>query len=179
MITLAAVCTYNQTRSVMTAALLRHHAERLGVNVRVVDGGTQGCGVAPTSGTIEALARIGIDVRSHRSAPLTATLLDGVHLVLCAEPEHVHAAAWLIGHSGDERCFTLPDFAGLVAAHPRPPADDVRTYVSRLASIRRASDPLLLDGRSIADPTGSGQRAFDATLQRIDAWCRTVIEALQ
>jgi protein-tyrosine-phosphatase len=179
MITLAAVCTFNQTRSVMTAALLRYHAERLGVEARVVGGGTQGRGAAPTSGTIEALARIGIDVRNHRSTPLTAALLDGVHLVLCAEPEHVHAASSLIGHGGEQRCFTLPDFAGLVAAHPRTPGDDVATYVGRLASIRRASDPLLLDGRSIADPTGSGQRAFDATLQRIDAWCRTVIETLR
>ena len=58
------VCTYNQTRSVLMAALLTEHLRAEGVRAAVASAGTRAGGGLPLPTTIDLLARRGIDLSS-------------------------------------------------------------------------------------------------------------------
>ena len=80
--------------------------------VHVSSAGTGAMADVPASSlAVEVSAAHGIDIRDHRSTPLTAPLLREADLILCMEPVHVARAKdlapdssdriHLITHSGD------------------------------------------------------------------------------
>ena len=70
--------------------------------VRVTSAGTGAMDGAPASSLAEATAAAhGIDIRDHRSIPLTAPLLREADLILCMEPLHVTRARDLAPEAGD------------------------------------------------------------------------------
>ena len=102
------VCTYNQTRSVLMAALLDEHLRAEGVRADISGAGTRAAGGAPMSTTVDALAARGIDVRSHRGRPIDGPLVDAADLVITLE-DHVLMGGYgstVLEHFADARIAT-------------------------------------------------------------------------
>jgi len=86
------VCTGNICRSPMGAALLQHafaaQPEPLR-SIKVVSAGVASRTGEPASAhAVTALKKVGIDLRSHASRPVTQELLDDSLLVLCMTESH-------------------------------------------------------------------------------------------
>jgi len=84
------VCTANQCRSPMAEYLLK---KRLGPETswKVASAGTSAIGGFPASSyAIEALEELGIDLRGHRSAPLTEELVDSSEVILVMTRMHLN-----------------------------------------------------------------------------------------
>lgn len=90
--TIVTVCTANICRSPMAEALLKHalraQPEPL-KSLKIVSAGVaarQGERVSENS--VTALNKVGIDIRNHRSQPLSRQLLDEALVVLCMTESH-------------------------------------------------------------------------------------------
>ena len=85
------VCTANICRSPVGEVLLKTRLEAAGLaNWTVSSAGTwaaEGSSAAPFS--IALMAERGLDIRPHRSQPVTEALMAQSDLVLCMETEHV------------------------------------------------------------------------------------------
>src|SRR5512139_2985246 len=92
------VCTGNTCRSPMAEGVLRSILPaEIAAHVRVVSAGTGAQAGAPaTALAISTAASQGIDIREHRSQPLTAEMVRASDLVLGMEPEHVQRVAELV-----------------------------------------------------------------------------------
>jgi protein-tyrosine phosphatase len=94
MVQVLVICTGNTCRSPMAEAILRSllTPELAGV-ARVVSAGTGAAeGVPATTLAIQVCGEGGVDLKSHRSRPLTAALIRSSDLVLGMEPHHVEQA---------------------------------------------------------------------------------------
>lgn len=86
------VCTANICRSPMAAALLQHalaaQPEPLR-SLKVVSAGVVARGGDTVSeNSVLALKKVGLDISSHRSQPLTQAMLDGALAVVCMTESH-------------------------------------------------------------------------------------------
>lgn len=161
------VCTANQCRSPLAAALLRKAVERAGGSHTVLSGGLLEGGEPSPADLVEVARRHGIDLTGHRSRQLTPELLDGADLVLGMTKTHVrdisvmHPKAWpstFTLREFNRRCEELDlgrmPLPNLVAA-----IHEGRTPTSMLAGGRE---------EDISDPMGKGFEAFEelgATLE--------------
>jgi protein-tyrosine-phosphatase len=89
------VCTANICRSPMAEALLRHalaaQPEPLR-SIKVVSAGVAArAGDTISANSVTALKKVGIDLASHRSQPLTDELVRRADLVLCMTEGHLAA----------------------------------------------------------------------------------------
>ena len=93
------ICFGNICRSPMMEVLLQRALdERFGAGMFLVTGGGIGAddGRPPSQGTVRAMSRRGIDVRSHRSRFLTPGIVRGAWKVYAAERYQVdHARGFL------------------------------------------------------------------------------------
>lgn len=81
------ICTGNAARSVMAGAAL---VDRL-PHLSVTTAGTFSVDGQPISWrTREALKRVGLEARTHRSKQIVAEHVDAAELILAMAPEHVH-----------------------------------------------------------------------------------------
>lgn len=81
------ICTGNAARSVMAGAAL---IDRL-PHLSVATAGTFSVDGQPISWrTREALKRVGLEARNHRSKQIMAEHVDAADLILAMAPEHVH-----------------------------------------------------------------------------------------
>jgi len=118
------VCTGNICRSPMAEALLRHNLPP-DSRWRVQSAGLSAFpGDAASEGAVQALAEVGIDLRPHRSRPLT--------------PELVAAAQVIVALTRDHRDEILSLF----------PAANQHAF------LLRAFDPRIGDNKDISDPIG-------------------------
>ncbi|MBI4361740.1 MAG: low molecular weight protein arginine phosphatase [Euryarchaeota archaeon] len=104
------VCTGNICRSPVAAALLARRASEWGLRVAVKSAGT-----APQDRVPEATRRLarelyGLDLSGHRARGVTREMVEGSHLVLCAEEGHMEALQGL-APGACRRIFTLWGFA--------------------------------------------------------------------
>jgi protein-tyrosine phosphatase len=155
------VCTANQCRSPLAAAMLRRSVAARGLEHTVLSGGIIEGGEPSPEMLVEVGLLHDIDLRAHRSRQLTPELLAGADLVLCMTRLHVrdvsvmNPVAWPV-------TFTMLEFirrseelgAGLAAL---PLADRVA-----MAHGDRTPGGLLAAGRGedIPDPMGKGFDAF-------------------
>jgi protein-tyrosine-phosphatase len=104
------VCTGNTCRSPLAEALARAEIERRGwKHVEVASAGlSAGEGHRATRAGVVVAGRAGIDLKAHRSRPLTPRLAFGADLILAMGPGHV---AELRRLGVGERAATLGDFA--------------------------------------------------------------------
>ncbi len=89
--TVAFVCTANICRSPMAAAILRDRLASAGLTdqVRVVSAGVWAdSGRAASAHAANVLKSRGIELRDHRSQPLTAQLLKQADIILVMEESH-------------------------------------------------------------------------------------------
>jgi protein-tyrosine-phosphatase len=110
------VCTANQCRSPMAAALFRDHLARQGFDLaswHVDSAGTwTKPGLPAAAKAIAAMANHGVDIRDHKTKEISAKLIASHELILVMELAHKEALrfefpAW------KDKIFMLSEMAGL------------------------------------------------------------------
>jgi protein-tyrosine-phosphatase len=173
------VCTANQCRSPMAAALLLSHLDLSGREMTVTSAGFGVAGVPPTAGAVSAMAKIGIDLSSHRSRLVTAELCQQSDLVLAMTAQHLVDLV-VLDPSSWTRAFTLRDFVRRAEAiGPLFPDGDAVTWVRRAHGGRNRTGVLSAGrGDDIADPIGLSDRAYERTRDELDRLVASVASRL-
>lgn len=159
-----AVCTANQCRSPMAEVLLARALEERGIPALVTSAGGLPGGVPASAGSVKAMARRGLDLRSHESQQLADDALAGADLVVCMARRHAreavvrHPDAW-------PRTFTLKELVRRgEAVGPRRPDQPLGAWLGELG-VGRTRSALLGDDPldDVADPIGGPDAAYEAT----------------
>ncbi|MFO7779558.1 MAG: hypothetical protein R6V28_14515 [Nitriliruptoraceae bacterium] len=162
---LLVVCTANIARSPLAAALFDAHVRARGLDDRVT---VSSAGVRAREGHSAAGASIqiakgwGIDLRSHRSRPVTRELLETSDLVLTMAEEHRDVLSSRAAGMA-QRCFTLPELRRLlrdIEVGGLPP-----TPVERLAELaerahRRRPANITTTRQDVRDPYGRSEEVY-------------------
>jgi protein-tyrosine phosphatase len=160
------VCTGNQFRSPLAAAVLARETE--GLPVRVSSCGTGALdGAAAFAEAAELGTRLSVDLSGHRSRRLGP--LGDADLVVGFERHHVERAVVDAG-APRERAFTLPQLVELLEAHPGNGSPG-----ERLARVRPGN---MLDAPEILDPFGEPSAAQEAIADEVEDLSRRLAVAL-
>ena len=90
--TVLIVCTGNTCRSPMAEALLKAAFKKKGVDEYFK---VASCGLSTTSGSaastnsVKAMERIGLDIKQHKSRPLSQADIDRAAVILCMTDSHL------------------------------------------------------------------------------------------
>lgn len=176
---LVVVCTANQVRSVMAAALLGEGLRRRGAAAEVVSAGFGPSGQPATAETVAVLSAVGLDVSGHRSRTLDPGLLRSADLLVGMTRQHAVDVA-MLERSVWPRTFTLVELVGRGAQIGRAgPGETLREWAERATLGRRAVDLLALPlGDDIADPIGQPLRIYERTRERLGGLCEEVAELI-
>jgi protein-tyrosine-phosphatase len=133
------VCTGNTCRSPMAAALAEKAVQDRHWRHVVV----RSAGVAALPGSrasreaVEAVAALGLDLRSHGATLLEEETVDWADIILAMSPSHLEVIEAL---GGGHKAALLGDFAagaeGAGAPVPDPYGGDLRTYQATLAELQ-------------------------------------------
>jgi protein-tyrosine phosphatase len=171
------VCTGNQARSPLAAALFRMHCEPNSVAVRSV--GTQDVGRAPAlPEAIDAGNRLGVDLSGHVAHGLERGALQDADLVLGFERHHLVDAA-MVGNADPGRTFLLGELVALLedpSPKAPPSTDGARFEIADADSRRRRTQPDL--SKVTPDPVGKPGAVMDRTAGDIDALVRRLARSL-
>lgn len=171
------VCSANQCRSPLAGALLGREVALRGLPVEVLTAGVSTTAGRPaTSGTVEAAADLGIDLRSHASRPVDRGLLAGADLVIGMERLHVREAV-VLEPAVWRRAFTLPDLVRRAeATGVRPAGEPLQTWLEFLSAGR---DRMALMGASadddVRDPTNDRSVDHRYTAELLDDLVRRLV----
>lgn len=163
------MCTANQCRSPLGAALLRRRIAERGVAVEVLSAGLGESGRPATAPTVAAAAAVGLDLRGHRSRTVSAELLAGADLLVTMERMHVREAVVL--HPDVWRtAFTLPDLVRRAEkVEPRPAGESLRIYCGILGAGRDRSAMMGASAEDdVRDPTTDLEVDHDSTVAELD-----------
>jgi protein-tyrosine phosphatase len=175
--TVLIVCTANQCRSPLAAALLRRAAA--GTDVVILDAGTGEAGYPPTEGTVAAAARLELDLTEHVSTTIDAALVERADIILTMEREHVrtivlaHPEAWA-------KTFTLKEFVRRSEEHgPRQDGESLDAWLAALHEGRSRADLL---GASpiddVADPTNDRRVDHDSLAEELDELVAATVDVV-
>jgi protein-tyrosine phosphatase len=176
------VCTANQCRSPLGAALLRAQllARTPYVAVQVMSSGVSAsAGTGATSPTIDAAAALRVDLRAHESTRLDAAQVRGASLVIGMERRHVQEAV-LLDPSAFSRSFTLKELVRRGrAVGRRGYRESLADWTARVSAGRRPVD-LLGASRDddIEDPTTNALVDHHSTAIEIDELTATMVELI-
>jgi protein-tyrosine phosphatase len=151
------VCSANQCRSPLVAALLRSKLAARGLDPSVTSVGTRAHdGARATDGTIQAARRLGLDLAVHRSTALSAPAIADADLVIALERAHLRDVV-AIAPSAWARTYTLKELVrrGRLVG-PRPSREPLATWLARVGAGRQPRDLLgASPADDVDDPTGS------------------------
>lgn len=178
------VCSADQARSPLCAALLRRQARRRLVGAAAVDVSSAGVaatpGQPPVDDVLWVAQRWSLELSDHRSRRLDAGLITDSDLIVTMTVEHRDAAARLAPDSA--RIITLGDLAQ-VGAHlgPPPPDADPRASIVATAAAARAMiasrvEPFGSD--DVVDPYGQPRSAYLHVANQLARLTRDVSVAL-
>ncbi|PID73389.1 MAG: hypothetical protein CSB33_03905 [Desulfobacterales bacterium] len=138
------LCTGNICRSPMAEGILKDRLKRGGrPDIRVSSASVIGMRDEPASAnSVLACGEIGIDIRDHRSTPLTADLAGEADLIIGMEHRHLEAARTRF-NTPPEILFLAGDFD-----HPDPGAEVDDPYGMTLEEYRITRERLIrcMDG---------------------------------
>jgi protein-tyrosine phosphatase len=149
------VCSANQCRSPMAAALLARELARRDPDVRVTSAGVLADDGSPaTAGTIKAARSLDVDLRGHRSRAATGAVVAGSDLILGMERMHLREAV-VLDPLAFSRAFTLKELVRRGEEHGIRAAGE--SQVAWLAAVHEGRRAAALMGASddddVADPT--------------------------
>ncbi len=155
--TILVVCTANICRSPMVAALLRRELETAGVEdqVRVVSAGTRALEDEPASDlAVAEMKRRGLDLREHRSQPLTPDLIREADLILVMEEQH-RRSIFSVAPLQLFKVYLLSELSGGYGEVGDPFGEGERDYQRSAAQIEalvHAGMPRILRTLELASP---------------------------
>jgi protein-tyrosine-phosphatase len=163
------LCTANQCRSPMAAALLDSRFRALRIPVAVRSGGLLQEGAPPSPGAISALASYGIEISGHRSHRVTVADLNESDLVLGMAREHVRHAV-VTAPDIWPHAFTLKELVRRgEETGGRKPGEPLANWLARVHAGRERAELL---GESpvddVADPMGGPPEAYVDTAALLD-----------
>lgn len=165
----------------MGEVLLRDRLARAGVDAHVHSAGLVSEGVPASANGVKVMAKRGLDLRAHRSTPLTPEAVAAADLVVGMAREHVREAA-VLDPGSFGRTYTLRELARRAQqAGPRRPGPDgglepLAAWLERVGAGRRPTDLLGRSGDDdVADPIGLSKRTYERTAQEIEALVDTVV----
>jgi protein-tyrosine phosphatase len=173
--TVLVVCSANQCRSPLAAAILRRALD--GAEVDVLDAGTGESGFPVTEETLTTASHLGVDLSKHLSTTLAPGLVDAADLVLTMERAHVRTIV-LDDPDAWSKTFTLKEFVRRGdAVGPRTTGQSLAEWLRTVQEGRNRGDLL---GTSplddVADPT-SDRRADHASLaEELDELIAATVE---
>lgn len=174
--TVLVVCTANQCRSPMAAAMLRRAMP--GAAVTVLDAGFGEPGHPVTAGTLEAAAGLGLDLSEHRSTQVDAEVLERADLVLTMERRHVRD---LVVDQPElwPKTFTIKELVRRAeAVGPRAPDQPLADWLAVVGRDRTRTELLgasALD--DVADPTTDRTVDHDVTAAALLELVAAVVDA--
>jgi protein-tyrosine phosphatase len=163
------LCSANQCRSPMAAALLNRRLGALRIPVAVRSAGLLQEGAPPSPGAIAALASYGLEISGHRSHRVTVADLNWADLVLGMTREHVRDAVVTVPDTWP-RAFTLKELVRRgEEIGPAKPAEPLADWLDRVHEGRERA-ALLGDSPAddVADPMGGPPRAYADTAALLD-----------
>ena len=163
------LCSANQCRSPMAAALLDRRFGALRIPVAVRSAGLLQEGAPPSPGAISALASYGLEISGHRSHRVTVADLNWADLVLGMAREHVRHAV-VTAPDTWPRAFTLKELVRRgEEIGPAKPGEPLADWLARVHEGRERA-ALLGDSRAddVADPMGGPPQAYADTAALLD-----------
>ena len=174
------VCSANQCRSPMGAALLRRELHRRDPEIVVASAGVLAHDGSPaTTGTVKAARDFGIDLHGHRSQAATCDVIAGSDLVLAMERMHVREVVVLDRHAFG-RSFTLKEIVRRGEAHgARRPGESQAQWLAAVHHGRRPNE-LLGSGTDddVADPTSDWSVDHESMEEEVDDLMLRVVALL-
>lgn len=172
-VSVLAVCSYNRVRSVMVERLLRRAFEQAGVDAQVRSAGFAEGGRPAMPDAVRVLREHGIDATDHLSTRVDASMTRAADLVLTAERLHV---VRLVEDDSAlfKKVFTLPEFVQLAGLSGPRSGRQMAEWLELVGLGRTHATFLAAHTPEVSDPTGMTHATFAATVERIDAWCRTI-----
>lgn len=173
------VCTGNQCRSPMAAALLTSGLTGRQHVLTASSAGFVSEDAPSPPEVVEVMAELGLDLSGHRSHVVTDQELQATHLVVAMTRQHLIDLT-VAAPAGWERFFTFADLlrrAGQVG--PRRPAETLGRYVTRLNGARARSEALALSmSEDVADPIGGRLEDYARTRDELGLMTRQLADAL-
>jgi protein-tyrosine-phosphatase len=160
------VCTGNQFRSPLAAAVFLREAE--GQQVRVLSCGTSALAGSPAfAEAVDLVAGLSVDLSDHRSRELGS--LGDADLVIGFERKHVERAVVDAG-APRERTLTLPQAVELLEAAPNGGSPR-----ERIAALRPGN---VLEAPEIEDPIGLPRRRQVEIVNEVEGLATRLASAL-
>jgi protein-tyrosine phosphatase len=164
------LCSANQCRSPVAAALLARSLRDWGIAATVMSAGRGPSGRPVPDPVLEAVAGMGLDLTEHLSTTATEAMVRDADLVLGMEREHVRDAL-VLDTGAFDRAFTLKELVRRGGAIGLRRSDEgLESWLARAAAGRRLSD-LLGSARDddVADPMGGPRRGYARAFRVLDA----------
>ncbi len=141
------ICTGNTCRSPMAAGYFQKLLQERGIkNVEVKTAGVMTVsGLLPQPETVQLLEEVGVDIRKHRSQPLTPDMIRKADLILGFTPFHVQSAIRM-SEEARGKTFLLKEFTGSEARRARiqdPMGCTLEVYRRVFNEIMRACEKLV------------------------------------
>jgi protein-tyrosine phosphatase len=171
------VCTANQCRSPLAAAALRTRLAQRDPAVIVESAGLGADGFPATPPTVDAAAVLGLDLSTHRSRCVDASLIGRAELVVGMERRHVREVV-VLDRRSLPRTFTLKELVRRGSEiGSRAPEESLAAWLERVNTGRRPTD-LLGSSRDddVADPTVDPLADYDVTAREVDDLVRRFVE---
>jgi protein-tyrosine phosphatase len=156
------VCTANQCRSPMAAALLRQRLPTL----QVASAGSLPGGRPASGGSVRAMAARGIALDDHVSRTIDRDAIAGADLILCMARAHLRDVVVAVP-TALPRTFTLRELVRRGEAVGT--ADTLDAWLTMVGHGRRTSDLLGDDPNDdIADPIGGPDSEYERTAVQLE-----------
>jgi protein-tyrosine phosphatase len=164
------VCSANQCRSPMGAALLRRELQRRDPEVVVASAGVLARDGSPaTAGTVKAARDFGVDLHGHRSVAATRDVIAATDLVLGMERMHVREVV-VLDPRAFARSFTLKELVR--RGEERGSRQPGESQAQWIAAVHQGRRPTALLGSApdddVADPTNNLSVDHEAMADEVD-----------
>ena len=152
------VCTANQCRSPMAAALAQDAFDKRDLDVKVRSAGVSAGGFPSTAEAQQVMQERGLNLSKHMSVNVAEVLDPAPDLILAMEPRHLREI--------DGQAFTLKGFLRLAReAGPRADEESVDRYIRRVHNPGKSSQR----SDAIRDPIGLGIAEYRRCAAELEA----------
>jgi protein-tyrosine-phosphatase len=172
------VCTANQARSPIAAALARRELAWRGVDAQVESGGTHAeVGLPALDHAVVVMQAEGLDLSEHRSRVVEPSDLHDIDLVVTMTREHVRDLA-LLDPTAFPRTFALKELAERTRSEDARAGETVDEWIYRLGRGRRTVDLLGEDPlHDVYDPAGCDVDVYVALVRELTNAISDVFDA--